>query len=69
MKKFILLALLLIVIILLTCTTPQVKHSSEPKIKPNYGPRYHPVYIDEPTKYLDEKIYFSEWNQDLTSSL
>lgn len=70
MNKILILASLLLVILLLTCTTtPQVKLLNEPKREPNYGPRYHPVYIDDPNSYLNEQIYYSEWNQDLTSSL
>ena len=70
MNKILILVVLLFLAILLTCVTvPQVKLVPEPKRKPNYGPRYHPVYIDDPNSYLNERIYYSEWNQDLTSSL
>jgi hypothetical protein len=30
-------------------------------------PREYPVYIDDPTMYLDQQILYSEWDQKLNS--
>jgi len=32
-------------------------------------PRYHPVYLDAQTPYLNEQIMYSEWPQEISSSL
>ena len=32
-------------------------------------PRVRPVYIDQPTVYLDEPIKYTEWDQEISSSL
>jgi len=33
------------------------------------APRRKPVYIDQPTVYLNEPITYTEWNQEISSSL
>lgn len=32
-------------------------------------PRSKPVYIDDPTLYLNQPIRYSEWDQEISSSL
>lgn len=32
-------------------------------------PRYYPVYLDAQTPYLNEQIMYSEWPQEISSSL
>lgn len=32
-------------------------------------PRYHPVYLDAQTPYLNEQIMYGEWDQEISSSL
>lgn len=32
-------------------------------------PRYHPVYLDAQTPYLNEQIMYGEWPQEISSSL
>jgi hypothetical protein len=44
---------------------PEVK-LVEPRIK---VPRERPVYIDPPTAYLNERITYTEWDQEISSSL
>jgi hypothetical protein len=37
--------------------------------KRNPVPRCRPVYVDPPTVYLDEPITYTEWDQEISSSL
>ena len=44
----------------------QQEQGVEPIIK---VPREKPVYIDPPTAYLNEPILYTEWDQEISSSL
>ena len=59
-------ALALVVIFFVMKQKPQV---TQTRIKENKVPRLRPVYIDHPTAYLNEPITYTEWDQEISSSL
>ena len=62
MKLLIIILLLLILIVLI------VKKKAQADLGISI-PRKLPVYIDSPTLYLNEQILYSEWPQEISSSL
>ena len=63
---FVVLLVLVILFFFLHEQKPKIKQLVEPNIK---VPREKPVYIDPPTAYLNEPILYTEWDQEISSSL
>lgn len=68
MKTIIIIVLLLLLVFIVFASTNKPS-SNKTLIKENVVPRYKPVYIDPPTSYLNEPILYSEWDQEISSSL
>jgi len=66
MKTIIIIVLLLLLVFIVFFSTNK---PSKTIIKENVVPRYKPVYIDPPTSYFNEPILYSEWDQEISSSL
>jgi hypothetical protein len=64
MKLLIIMLLLLIVIVLIS----KKKQKKQEELGVSI-PRTLPVYIDSPLPYLNEPILYSEWPQEISSSL
>ena len=61
--------LLVLVILFFFLQEPEIKQQ-EQGVEPNIKvPRDKPVYIDPPTAYLNEPILYTEWDQEISSSL
>lgn len=59
-------AIFLVIFILFS--TKEEPAPQEPPARPwPRKPREYPVYIDDPTMYLDQQIMYSEWDQKLNS--
>lgn len=64
MKILLLLVLVFLVLIVFTKGPKE-----EAQRQDHVVPRYHPVYLDAQTPYLNEQIMYSEWPQEISSSL
>lgn len=74
MKTFTLLFLVVLLsIAFLAFTRPVVKAEGKrvhwDKHYDHVVPREYPVFLDPQTAYLDEQIMYSEWDQEISSSL
>jgi hypothetical protein len=67
MKVWMVVAIFLVIFILFS-TKDEPVVVQEPPARPwPRKPREYPVYIDDPTMYLDQQIMYSEWDQKLNS--
>jgi hypothetical protein len=64
MKTLIIVVLIVALLFLFFVQAPTQEQEEEVVIL-----RDRPVYIDHPTEYLNEPILYSEWNQEISSSL
>ena len=64
MKILLLVLILIAVVIMFTKGSKQ-----EAQRQDHVVPRYHPVYLDAQTPYLNEQIMYGEWPQEISSSL
>lgn len=70
MMKILLLILVLIAVMWFTKGTSVPDDEAHwNKHQDHIVPRYHPVYLDAQTPYLNEQIMYSEWPQEISSSL
>ena len=65
MMKILLLVLILIAVVIMFTKGPE----EEAQRQDHVVPRYHPVYLDAQTPYLNEQIMYGEWPQEISSSL
>ena len=65
--KILLLVLILIAVVIMFTKGP--KEAQWNKHQDHVVPRYHPVYLDAQTPYLNEQIMYGEWPQEISSSL
>jgi hypothetical protein len=68
-SKTSILFLLVIVAVLLILFLNSKKQTQVQLEERKAVPRVRPVYIDQPTVYLDEPIKYTEWDQEISSSL
>ena len=61
--------ILLLVLILIAVVIMFTKGPEEAQRQDHVVPRYHPVYLDAQTPYLNEQIMYGEWPQEISSSL
>ena len=70
MMKILLLILVLIAVMWFTKSSPVPDDEAYwNKHQDHIVPRYHPVYLDSQTPYLNEQIMYGEWPQEISSSL
>ena len=69
--KVLLLMLLLLIVVWFTKGTSSIPDDDAywNKHQDHVVPRYHPVYLDAQTPYLNEQIMYGEWPQEISSSL
>lgn len=71
MKLIIIVAIMLVVLLLIKNPEPKEVPCGCQEERPAQNwprrPRDKPVYIDDPTMYLDQRIWYSEWDQKLNS--
>ena len=66
--KILLLVLILIAVVIVFTKGPE-EEAQWNKHQDHIVPRYHPVYLDAQTPYLNEQIMYGEWPQEISSSL
>ena len=69
MKILLLVLILIAVVIMFTKGSKSPEEAQWNKHQDQVVPRYHPVYLDAQTPYLNEQIMYNEWPQEISSSL